>query len=127
MEELTPLATVNRLIEAFHSGDVAAAVALYEPDGVLVTAPGSVARGTAELREAILAIVALRPTLTTDSYDVLIAGDVALYCSRWRLTGTAPDGSAVEQDGRSTDVLRRAADGRWLIAIDNPIGDMLLG
>lgn len=127
MEDMTPFATVNRLIAAFHSGHVTAAVALYEPDGILVNAPGSVAQGTAELREAITALVALKPTLTTDRYEVLVVGDVALYCARWRLTGTAPDGSPVQQCGTSTDVLRRSGDGRWLIAIDNPIGDALLG
>ena len=110
MEDMTPLATVNRLIEAFHSGNVTGAVALYEPNGVLVNAPGSVARGAAELHEAITAIVALKPTLATDSYEVLVVGDVALYCSRWRLTGTAPDGSLVQQSGTSTDVLRRSTD-----------------
>ncbi|MBV7328482.1 SgcJ/EcaC family oxidoreductase [Chloroflexi bacterium TSY] len=123
----TPVETVNQLINAFHSGDVTAAVSLYEPDGVLVIEPGKVARGTEELRPAIENIVALKPTLVTESYEVLVTGDVALYSSRWRLNGTAPDGSSVEEGGTSTDILRRAADGTWLVAIDNPLGEAIVG
>jgi uncharacterized protein (TIGR02246 family) len=127
MDTPTPLATVNQLIAAFHARDVDAACALYEPDGVLVEGPGSVARGPAALRAAVAAIIALQPTLTTDTYDILVVDDVALYCSRWRLSGTAPDGSPVHQSGTSTDILRRSPDGQWRVAIDNPIGDALLG
>lgn len=127
MDQQTPLATVEGLIAAFHQGDLDAALALYDPAGILVGAPGILARGTAALREAIAGIIALRPTLTTETATVLEVGDLALYCSRWRLEGTAPDGSIVLQHGSSTDVLRRLPDGRWLIAIDNPLGDALLG
>lgn len=123
----TPVETVNQLVEAFHAGDVTAAVALYEPDAILVIEPGKVARGSEELRHAIENIVALKPTLITESHVVLMIEDVALYSSRWRLTGIAPDGSSVQEDGTSTDILRRAADGTWLIAIDNPLGDAVLG
>jgi len=102
-------------------------VQLYEPDAILVVRPGQVARGWAQLNEALAGFVALRATLTSEAQDVQEAGDLALYLGRWSLRGTAPDGAPVVLGGESTDILRRQKDGRWLIAIDNPWGTQLLG
>jgi uncharacterized protein (TIGR02246 family) len=123
----TPLETVNLLTRAISTGDLTTAVALYEPDGVLVVRPGQVARGAAQLREALGAFVALKATLTSDAQQVIESGDLALYIGRWKLRGTDPTGQPVVLGGESTDVLRRQADGRWLVALDNPWGAQVLG
>jgi uncharacterized protein (TIGR02246 family) len=123
----TPVDIVNQLTRAINSGDLTAAVRLYEADAILVVRPGHVARGTAELREALAGFVALRAALTSEAQHVLEAGDLALYLGRWSLRGTDPTGTPVLLGGESTDVLRRQADGRWLIAIDDPWGTQLLG
>jgi len=47
--------------------------------------------------------------------------------SKWNLKGTGPDGKPVEMNAMSSDLLRRQADGTWLIAIDNPWGTAILG
>ena len=52
---------------------------------------------------------------------------MALFCSKWSLTGTGPDGKPMQLGGLSSDILRRQADGTWLIAIDNPWGTAILG
>jgi uncharacterized protein (TIGR02246 family) len=123
----TPLDTVNYLVRAINAGDLAAAVELYEPEAILVAQPGQIARGRSQLREALAGFVALRATLTSEVQHVLEAGDLALYLARWSLRGTDPAGQAVVLHGESTDILRRQADGRWLIAIDDPWGTQLLG
>ena len=123
----TPLETVEQLIEAMSGGDVERAVSLYEPGAAFVREPGKVAIGSEAIRTAWEGIAAAGLTLTTNSHQVIEAGDIALYCSDWSGSGTAPDGSSVEIGGRSADVLRRQPDGRWLIALDNPIGTAILG
>ena len=123
----TPLETVEQLIDAYHRGDVEAALSTYESDGTLVVEPGKVANGPEALRNAVEGFIALKPTLTTESHEVIEVGDVALYCSSWSLSGTAPDGSDVQMSGKSSDVLRRTSEGTWLIAIDNPWGTAILG
>jgi uncharacterized protein (TIGR02246 family) len=123
----TPLDTVNQLTRAINNGDLTAAVRLYEPDAILVVRPGQVARGSAQLREALAGFVALRANLTSEAQHVIEAGDLALCLGRWSLRGTDPTGAPVVLGGESTDVLRRQADGRWLIAIDDPWGTQLLG
>ena len=127
MAEQTPIATVQKLVEAINGGNVQSALSLYESAGVMVSEPGRLAVGTGALRSALAGFIALKPTLRIQSHQLIEAGDIALYCSSWHLSGTAPDGSAVEMEGKSSDVLRRQMDGRWLILIDNPWGTGILG
>ena len=68
----------------------------------------------------------LKPTLTSETQELVEAGDVALYISRWSLRGTDPAGKPVTMAGESADILRRQEDGRWLIALDNPWGARIL-
>ena len=122
MKTRNPLEAVAQFINAMNNGDLETALTFYEPGASLVVKPGVVATGTVALREALAGFVALKPTLTTESQQVMEAGDVALYCSRWSLRGTDPAGNPVHMGGRSSDVLRRQSDGNWLIALDNPWG-----
>ena len=122
----TPIDTVNQLLSAINRGDVEAAVALYEPDAVLIAQPGHPARGSAELRAALAQFAALNPTLRARAESVVEMGDLALYVGRWSLHGTDPSGQPVTMGGESSDILRRQRDGRWLIAIDNPWGAKVL-
>lgn len=41
------------------------------------------------------------------------------------MAGVAPDGSPVTGSGLSVAVLRRQTDGRWLMVIDNPFGEVM--
>ena len=121
-----PVSTVDRLVDAINRADVESAVALYEKDAALVAQPGKVVRGTAQLREALSGFIAMKAKLHSEAQQVIEAGDVALYVSRWSLRGTDPGGKEVAMGGESSDVLRRQKDGRWLIALDNPWGAQIL-
>lgn len=121
-----PIDTVNELAQAINHADLERAVAAYESGAVLVVQPNQLARGSAQLREALAGFIALKPVLRFETQQLIEAEDVALYISRWSLTGTDPAGKAVVMGGESTDVLRRQRDGRWLIALDNPWGAQIL-
>ncbi len=121
-----PVETVNQLVRAINRADLEAAVALYEPNAVLVIRPGQVARGPARLREALAGFIALKPTLRSETQRVVEADGIALYLSRWTLRGTDAAGQPVTLGGDSADILRQQPDGRWLIALDNPWGAQLL-
>ena len=123
---LTPIDTVNQLADALNRGDLEAALALYEPDAVLVAQPGQLARGSAELRTALAGFIGLKPTLRSQTQKVVEIDDIALYVGRWTLQGADPSGNAIAMGGESADVLRRQLDGRWLIAVDNPWGAQIL-
>lgn len=122
----SPVETVNSLIAAMHNSDLDAAMRMYEPDAVVVAQPGQIARGRDAVRAALAGFIALKPKLKTEAYQVVEAGNTALYCSKWNLVGTSPDGKRVEMGGMSSDVLRKQPDGSWLVAIDNPWGTSIV-
>ncbi len=126
MSTPSPVDTVTQLINAVNQGNLDAAVACYETDAILIAQPGHVATGKKAIREAYAGFIAMKVTITNEAHKVIQTGDIALFTSRWNAAGTAPDGSTVKMGGASSDVLRRHADGRWLIAIDNPYGAAIL-
>jgi ketosteroid isomerase-like protein len=122
MKAQSPADSVAQFVGAMNRGDLDAALKLYEPGASLVVEPGRVATGLPALREALAQFLVLRPTLTTEKHHIVEAGDVALYCAQWSLSGRDPGGNPVQLSGRAADVLRRQPDGNWLIAVDNPWG-----
>ena len=121
-----PIDTVNELSDAINRGDLEAALALYEPNAVLVAQPGQLARGSTELRAALGRFIGLKPELRSETQSVIEVDDMALYTGRWTLRGTDPSGQTTTMGGVSSDILRRQRDGRWLIAVDNPWGAKIL-
>jgi uncharacterized protein (TIGR02246 family) len=106
--------------QAFNTGDIDQVLALYEPDAVLVPQPGQVVHGLAAIREALQGFFALKLPIRLERKRVLVMGDIALVASSWTLSGTGPDGSAVDLGGNTTEVIRRQADGTWRYVIDDP-------
>lgn len=126
MNTPNPVDTVKQLINAVNQGRLEAAVTCYETEATLVVQPGQVVTGTKALREVFAGFIAMKTTITTETHKIIQTGDVALFSSKWNATGTAPDGTPVKMGGTSSDVLRRQADGKWLIVIDNPFGAAIL-
>ncbi|SRR6266568_4991305 len=119
---MEPTETIDLFARHLNAGDLEAALTLYEPDASFRPQPDTLVSGLPAIREALAGFFALRPTLDGEIQRVLRAGDIALVVNKWRLAGTLPDGTPVQQSGTSTDVLRRQPDGRWLLAIDHPWG-----
>jgi uncharacterized protein (TIGR02246 family) len=122
MAELRPDATIERFSELLAEGDLDAMMELYEPDAAFAPQPGQTVTGQDEIRAALAGFLAAKPRMKGTIEKVLEAGDTALVANRWKLSGTAPDGSPVRMAGTSADVLRRRPDGSWGIVIDDPWG-----
>jgi ketosteroid isomerase-like protein len=123
----TPQETLQTFGKALKARDVDTLVDLYEPTGILIVHPsGKEAAGHAAVRDGLNELLAMNPTITPKKSQLLFAGDIVLSLARWTFTGTEPDGKLVELEGTATDVLRRQADGRWLVAIDNVWGELIL-
>ncbi|MFL5890399.1 MAG: YybH family protein [Solirubrobacteraceae bacterium] len=119
---MDPYGVVQELGDRLSAGDVDGAVALYEENATFAVRPDEVVRGGEAIRAALAQFAALEPRMEGQKVKVLEAGDTALVVNRWTLRGTTPDGQPLEMAGTSADVLRRQADGRWLVAIDDPWG-----
>ncbi|MGH3310045.1 MAG: YybH family protein [Streptomyces sp.] len=117
----TPAETIERFTHAVNEGDLETALALYEPDAVFQPAPDVPTVSGSTIREALNDFFALKPRMTGEVIKVHEAGDIALVINRWRMSGTGPNGEAIEMAGTSADVLRRRGGG-WGILVDDPWG-----
>src|SRR5262245_17782693 len=119
MPARTPEDVLVQFGKAFEARDLDALLALYEPTATFVPQPGQTVSGRPAIREAMGAFLAIKGTLRQKPGRSIIAGDIALTVNEWSLSGTAPDGSAINMSGKAADVMRRQPDGTWLVAIDN--------
>ncbi len=111
------------LIEAMNKGDLDTAVALYEPNASFVLDSGQIITGRAAIREAAQSYLALKPKFTIEVKAIQNGdGDLALTGTTWSVTGIDAAGKPFTGSGKSTEVVRRQADGTWLFVIDNPHG-----
>lgn len=117
-----PAELIRHFMEAINRGDLDAALSYYEKDAILISQPGKIAKGTNQIRTALGEFIALKPKLASNSSKTIDVGNLVLYCSKWNMACTTPDGKPMELSGASSDVLRQQPDGNWLIAIDNPWG-----
>jgi ketosteroid isomerase-like protein len=117
---------VCRLIgEAITSGDMDAALTLYEPDATFAMPAGfgeGSVTGQDGLREAFSGFMAMSPELKVNAEKTLLSGDTAMVTGNWTLKGRDPEGNDIDASGRFADVVRRQPDGSWQYVIDNPNG-----
>lgn len=117
---------VERMDEAFNRGDVEAVLEYYEDAAVVVLEPGMVTQGKEQLREAFRFLFSLQPVARQLKTHVIEAHDLALFTSRWTLTGQLPNGTPFTREAIATTIFRKQADGAWRCAIDNPYGPAVL-
>jgi uncharacterized protein (TIGR02246 family) len=122
MHDARPEAVIERFSKLLAEGDLEGMMALYEPDAAFAPQPGEMVTGRDQIRAALEGFLAVKPRTDGTIEKVLEAGDTALVTNRWRLAGTAPDGTPVRMAATSADVLRRRPDGSWGIVIDDPWG-----
>lgn len=118
----TPQEVQSQWAKAFNAGDLEGLMALYAPDACFVPQPGQPVQGHNSIREALQNFLSLGAKIDIDADYVLESKDTALLRGRWQLTGTAPDGQALDMRGRSSEVVRRQPDGGWVYIIDHPYG-----
>jgi uncharacterized protein (TIGR02246 family) len=122
MKTSDPLDVITQLVSAMNAQDLKMAMTLFEPGALFVMKPGVVVSGTAGIRQALEGFMALKSNVTIEAQQIVQAGDVAQYCARWNINGIDLTGAAVQLGGRSSSILRRQPDGRWLFLVDNPWG-----
>jgi uncharacterized protein (TIGR02246 family) len=106
--------------ERFNARDVDGMMEFFEPDGVVVPQPGTPTTGEDSLN-ALKGFLQAGLPISVTTRHVYVADDLALVIAEWAITGTAADGSDVDLQGRTADVLRKGSQG-WKLVIDNPFG-----
>jgi uncharacterized protein (TIGR02246 family) len=109
--------------DAFNARDLEGLVALYEDDAAFIPQPGTVVRGKEQIRAALQSFLDVGGTMRLVTKDVVEVGELAYLINRWSLTGTDPNGEAINMGAVTAEVARRQSDGSWLYVIDNAWGD----
>jgi len=120
MNNKTPLELITTLLDARSRGDIEAAVACYEVDATMVIEPDHIERGAAAVRSFTQSSFAL--PITVLARRIVDGRDVALHVGKWRLEMAARGGTSQQLIGCTADILRKQADGSWLVAVHNPWG-----
>ena len=121
----TPEDTGRLIGDAVSSGDIDAVLSLYAPDATFAMPKGfgeGSVTGLDGLREVYSGFLAMSPKLVVNAEKTLLSGDTALVIGNWTLKGRDANGNDIDTGGRYADVVRRHADGTWLLVIDNPNG-----
>ena len=108
--------------KALNSGDMGGLLELYDAGAVFVRAPGDHVSGHAEIRPALQGFMDLKGEISFKVRHAVQHGDIALLSNEYTLTGTDADGKPFTITGKTSEVLRRQSDGRWLYIIDHPAG-----
>ena len=114
------------LMKAVGSGDLEAAIALYEPDATFVVSPDQVVTGHAAIRK-VLEAMAANATGELEAVTVVPSADgsVAVTRTKGTVTTPGPDGEPVTRSFHSVEVVRKQSDGTWRFVIDDPGGEGL--
>jgi ketosteroid isomerase-like protein len=122
----TPALLFDAVVKSRNEGDLATYLSCYEENATIVIQPGTVAAGQEGLRGFFAFFTSLKPTFTVVRREFIEGDNVTLHMSAWTLKGTDPAGNPIDWSGRTCDVLRKQADGTWLVSLDNPYGTALL-
>ncbi|NRB17861.1 MAG: SgcJ/EcaC family oxidoreductase [Rhodobacteraceae bacterium] len=119
-------ALVKTMTDAFMAKNITAVMQSYEPGAVVAFEPGKPISDPEAMAAMFTAMSGVNPVFDYAGHEVMVSGDTALHIAPWQMTGTGPDGTEIQQSGLSVAVLRRQADGAWLMVIDNPHGSRLI-
>ena len=125
-EQSTVISTIQTMTRAFHNSDIAGVLASYEKNAAVMFEPAKQVSDPAQFKKNFEGFFQLNPKFDYSGHEVYIANDLALHIAPWTMQGNAPDGSEIAQSGLSIAVLRKQADGSWLMVLDNPHGQRLI-
>ncbi len=126
-EQKKVFSTIEKMVTAFQNKDIDGVLATYEDNAIVMFEPQKPVQGKETLRAVFTQFVGMNPQYTFSGHEIYISGDIATHTAPWKMVGQLPDGTKIEQSGLSVAVLRKQADGNWLMIQDNPHGQFLLG
>ncbi|MFA5983636.1 MAG: DUF4440 domain-containing protein [Methylococcaceae bacterium] len=125
-EQNKVLNTIIQMGQSYNSGDIDAVMKSYVPAPVVVFEPSKPVKGAAAVKAKFEESLAINPQFVYGEHEVIISDGIALHLTPWTMTGKTPDGKPIAQNGFSIAVLKKQKDGKWLMVIDDPHGQMLL-
>ena len=125
-EQKKVYSTIEKMVTSFHNKDIDGVLATYEDGAIVMFEPQKPVSGKNNLKMAFTQFAAVDPKFNFSGHEVYISGNIATHIAPWTMVGKMLDGSKIEQSGLSVAVLRKQADGTWLMIQDNPNGQFLM-
>ncbi|MEP3386422.1 MAG: hypothetical protein ABJN84_17790 [Flavobacteriaceae bacterium] len=126
-EQQDVLSTIESMTQSFNDKDIEGVMTSYESGALVVFEPNTKISDFTVLREMFLGAFQINPKFEyPKGHEVFVNGDSATHIAPWIMTGTAPDGTKIVQEGLSMVNLSRQKNGGWLITFDNPHGNFLM-
>jgi ketosteroid isomerase-like protein len=125
-EQKKVYSTIEKMVTSFQNKNIDGVLSTYESDAIVMFEPQIPVKGKNNLRLAFTEFAGFNPQYSFSGHEVYISGDIATHIAPWKMVGQLPDGTKIEQSGLSIAVLRKQADGNWLMIQDNPHGQFLL-
>jgi ketosteroid isomerase-like protein len=119
---MTPEDVFDLQVKEFNNGNISFLMTLYENGACFASKPGQIEKDPKNIRQSLQSFIDMRSKLEAKVKRVLQANDLTLLITEWSINGTKPDGKSINLTGRGTVILRRQADGNWLMVIENPWG-----
>ena len=104
-------------MKASAAGDVDTVLGLMADDAVFMV-PGREPFGKAEFAAAARGMSGMRMAGRSDIRELKVLGDFAYLRNHIEVTMTPPVGQPARRAGFTLTILRKQADGRWLLARD---------
>ncbi|MEU7799807.1 nuclear transport factor 2 family protein [Micromonospora arborensis] len=116
-----PADMVAAFEHAFNTRNLDQLEELFEPDALLILAPGEVLAGDGRRARNSDKLPGFLPIKVSVRHQY-ITGDIALLINDYVHEGTTSAGKHLRIEGTAVDVLRRGDDGAWRCVISNPAG-----
>jgi len=108
---------------AMNAADLDGLLRVFSHNATMRMTNGEVVKESpAELRGAMIKLLAMKPRIHNTVRRVLSSDNIALVLLDWTLTVTLPDGQPHVEHGTATQVMEKGRDGGWRIRIANPLG-----
>lgn len=121
------VSVVHTMTNAFHQADIETVMSSYESNVAIMFEPGTAISDLEQIQAIFKQWFTMKPQFTyPNGHQVFVAGDIAMHIAPWDMSATGPEGSEIKQSGLSIAVLRKQENGKWLMVLDNPHGQMLL-
>lgn len=122
MGNSTPEIAHREFEQFFNAGDLQGMLALYEQPATFVRGANDYVSSREALQVSLQSFLDTGGKISLKTRYAVQCGEIALLSNEWHLTGTGKDGQPFDMTGRTVEVVRRQADGRWLYVIDHPWG-----
>lgn len=105
-----------------NGGDLAAVMALYEPEARFVARSGETLVGRDRIGKVLGSMISAKTRLHSRVVRVVTVGDIAQLYTDFEGTTVDSSGKTITIHSKAIEVLRRQPDGKWKLIVGDPNG-----